>query len=103
MMSDGEMLIKYLQLRLDQGKGHREASREAGYAYGASRSAQRAYKFIVGVKAGRKARTASPEDVQLWLIAKLRLLTVKSREIRQEIADIKLNIKSIELMRELEK
>jgi hypothetical protein len=102
MTNEGEMLIRYLQLRLDEGKGHREASREAGYAYGASRSAQRAYKFILSVKAGRKARTTNVEEVQLWLIAKLRMLTAKSKEIRAEIAEIKLNIKSIELMRELE-
>jgi hypothetical protein len=95
-MNDGEMMVKYLQLRLDQGKGHREASREAGYAYGASKSAQKAYKFIVGVKAGRKSRLTNPEEVQMWLIAKLKLLTAKSKEIRAEIADIKLHLKALD-------
>lgn len=98
---DDDRMKKYLELRLKNHCGHREASRLAGYAHNASGVAVKSYKFIVNSKPRPRSNDPKPEEIMEFLLAKLKILNDKMEDLKGEIADVKLKMRALHLAKDI--
>jgi hypothetical protein len=97
-MSDDKMR-EYIRLRLEENCGHREASRRAGYKALASRRAVECFKFITETQPRPRSKDPQPEEVMQFLLSKLEILNAKVQKIREEVVDVKMKIRALNLMK----
>lgn len=97
---EDDRMKKYLELRLKNHCGHREASRLAGYAHNASGSAVKAYKFISNTKARPRSNDPKPDEIVQFLLDKLKLLNDKMDDLKREMADVRLKLRAMNMTKE---
>ena len=96
-----DRMKKYLELRMKENCGHREASRRAGYAHNASDNAVKTYKFLVSSKPRARSNDPTPEEVMEFLLDKLRILNSKMEDLKAEMSDVKLKMRALNMHKEI--
>lgn len=98
---DDDRMKKYLELRLKNHCGHREASRLAGYAHNASGNAVKSYKFILNSKPRPRSNDPKPEEVMEFLLMKLKILNDKMDDLKSEMSDVKLKMRALQIAKDI--
>lgn len=98
---DDDKMKRYLELRLKENCGHREASRLAGYAHTASGNAIKSYRFLQNAKPRARSNDPGPEEVMEFLLRKLQLLNDKMEGLKAEMSDVKLKLRAMNIAKEI--